>query len=471
MTVQAPSPPIPLVSRRLFMGIALGFLAILVTLLAGVVVIWRSQRAIERDLERIVLVEEPTSAAAYEMEINTLGAGLAIQKYVLGGDPADLQRVTKDNADFARHLLEYERLATTPEDRELARAIAGLHSRFRAAGAALIKTRGRSDQERVAAQSEFTRLRVELDALLDEGIQARTRSDLLAALEDAETNLRHLREVSLVLIGTAGLVSLLAGGAVYQLSVSLRDASADELRLVVQRLQASEARRGTLLRRLVTAQEEERARIARELHDELGQDLAALSLGLAALQRRGPAAAQDQSEFEREVKALQRLTLDLADAVHVVAWRLRPTLLDDLGLEDALANLAEKWTERSGVPVDLFCELWGRRLPREIETTLYRLTQEALTNAAKHAEARSVNVVVNLRPDLVRLVVEDDGRGFDADDALEHGPSRGRLGLVGMRERIELAGGSLEIDSAPGEGTSLLAHLPLDPQARDGAVA
>lgn len=560
--------PIPSSSRRLFAGIGAGFVAILIALVAATVVIWRSQRAIERDLELILDVEEPTSAAAYEMEINAVGAGLAVLKYVLGGDPAHLERLAKDDSDFGRALADYERLAATTEERALARAIAPLHARYREVGAALMEHRdrradlysalsaetdtllapapggaaeggappsagahvgassawlgtylvtsregyrercleelGRARQraaapdaepgpvsgaalehisERLhatleahdalrAGERELTRLRGELDALLDEGVQARTRRDLHAALDDAERNLLRLREVSLALIGAAAIVSVLAGAVVYQRSVRLRDASTGEVELAFQRLQASEARRGTLLRRLVAAQEEERARIARELHDQLGQDLAALALGLASLQRRAPVAGEaGDAAWAADVQALQELTQQLADEVHGVAWKLRPALLDDLGLHDALANLVETWTRRSGVPVDLYCDLGGRRLPREIETTLYRLVQEALTNAAKHAGARSVNVVLQLRPDLVRLAIEDDGRGFDAEDAVERGLAQGRLGLVGMRERVEQAGGSLEIESAPGKGTAILAHIPLARRAREGAVA
>jgi len=573
MRSRTPRAPIPRLSRRLFAGIGVGVLAILATLLAGAVLIWRSQRAIERDLRLIVDVEEPTSAAAYEMEINVLGAGLAVQKYMLGGDPVHLERLAKDDADFGRFRAEYERLGTTPEERALARSLAPLHARYREVGGGLMELRDRREslcsalsaqiealvggeggtpddaplasqaphlaphlgalgtrlgnlfssshersldelrraRERVAAlggleegaqqrdptpheaalgrivqqldavlevqdalhrdEREFTRLRGELDALLDEGVQARTRSDLLAALDDAEGNLLRLREVGLALIGAAALVSLLAGLAVFRGSLKLRDASTDELRLAFGRLQASEARRGKLLRRLVAAQEEERARIARELHDQLGQDLAALSLGLASLRRRAPDASADGGACEREILALQELAQRLADEVHGVAWKLRPALLDDLGLHDALANLVAKWTQRSAVPVDLYCELEGRRLPPEVETTLYRAVQEALTNVAKHAGARSVNVVLKLHSGLVRLVIEDDGCGFDAEEVLESGPARGRLGLVGMSERVEQAGGSLEVESAPGKGTSILAHIPTSLRGQDGAVA
>jgi signal transduction histidine kinase len=229
---------------------------------------------------------------------------------------------------------------------------------------------------------------------------------------------------------------------------------------VVEHKKAEEAR-GQLLRRLVTAQEEERRRISRELHDQMGQYLSALMLRLKSM--RPLAAGQEQARDS--LRKLEELTGTLVDEVHHLAWELRPAALDDLGLHTALQNYAEKWSERSGVAVDFHCGgLERERLPPEVETTVYRVVQEALTNVLKHAEARRVSVIVERRRDSVVVIVEDDGRGFDVEEA-SLAPDSGRgLGLLGMRERVALVGGALNLDSSDA-GTTARARIPVPPAA------
>ncbi len=571
-------PPIPRFTRRLLVGVGAGFIAILITLIVVGVGLKRSHRAIERDLQAIVNIEEPTSAAAYEMEINVLGAGMAVAKYLVTGDPIHRDRVAKDEADFDRFKAEYDRLTVLPAEKKLGRTVEALHDRYRRTGrdlmdmrdrrevlhsevsskiekisgtlegwtfgmpdadakyreslsikakiselgtrlgAYIVTSRGQDEQrvlellrgvsehmsafkklrlnpaERELASSveatleqtgadvdevlnvqrsmrenerEFTRLRGELDAVLDEQIQAITREELLAAQMDARANLVRSRNLNLVLIGISAVVSLVAALVISRRSTELRDASVGELRSAFERLRTSEALRGALLRRVVSAQEEERGRIARELHDQMGQEISALSLGLASLQR----AWSGDSNRVRHIRALQEITNRLADEVHFVAWKLRPAVLDDLGLHGALSNLVESWTERTGVPVDLYSEMEKQRLSGEIETTLYRVVQEALTNTVRHAHAHSVSVVLKRLADEVRLLVEDDGCGFDVGTVLAPGRQSGRLGLLGMQERIEQAGGSFEVDSSPGKGTTIIASIPVEAQIQEGGAA
>jgi signal transduction histidine kinase len=153
--------------------------------------------------------------------------------------------------------------------------------------------------------------------------------------------------------------------------------------------------------------------------------------------------------------------------IHRLAWELRPPVLDDLGLDLALRRLTGDWSQNTGVPVDLHTggDSGARRLPHEFETTLYRIAQEALTNAARHAQAKRVSVLLERRPGYVSLIVEDDGRGFDAPGMMGAPASPGRLGLLGMQERVRLAGGTLTIESAPGAGATVFVRLPLDPGA------
>lgn len=226
-------------------------------------------------------------------------------------------------------------------------------------------------------------------------------------------------------------------------------------RVDVRRRRAEAARRH-LLRRLVAAQEEERARLARELHDKMGQHLTALALGLEVYGAGPPRPAGDG------LRRLRELAEGLSQEVRDLAWELRPPELDHLGLKDALACYAEQWSRRSGVPVDFVSTGDAcRRLAPEVETALYRVTQEALTNVLKHAAARDVTLVLEQTAEQVLLVLEDDGRGFDSEAPADGPAARRRMGLLGMSERVELAGGSLSIESAVGAGTTLVARVPL----------
>jgi PAS domain S-box-containing protein len=235
----------------------------------------------------------------------------------------------------------------------------------------------------------------------------------------------------------------------------------------VERLRAEEARR-ELLRRLVTAQEDERRRISRELHDQMGQRLTALMMGLKTL---------DEDSYGRQparagLQRLQEITDELAREAHALAWRLRPAALDDLGLHTALYNYVKDWAERSRVVVDFYSVgIENVRLPIAHETALYRIAQEALTNILKHSDADRVSIIMERRADHVFAVVEDNGKGFDVEEMAKLSPEKHNLGLLGMRERASLLGGTLEVESASGAGTSIFVRIPLDAGGQEGEDA
>jgi signal transduction histidine kinase len=220
----------------------------------------------------------------------------------------------------------------------------------------------------------------------------------------------------------------------------------------------SEAARVLLLRRLVTAQEEERRRISRELHDQMGQHLAALMFGLKTLSN----APGSHAPPHHSLQQLQELTEQLVEEAHHLASELRPAALDDLGLHTALSNYVERWSERGGVTADFHSHGLDRhRLPPQVETAVYRIVQEALTNVLKHARAGRVSVILEHRHDQLLTIVEDDGRGFDTQ-AVRSLPGEGHgLGLLGMQERVALVGGNLNIESEPGAGTTLVIRIPV----------
>jgi PAS domain S-box-containing protein len=217
--------------------------------------------------------------------------------------------------------------------------------------------------------------------------------------------------------------------------------------------------RNQLLQTLVITQEEERRRLSLELHDQMGQSLAALMLGLKSLGDSGDLSASANDRLQQ----LQALTNQLAQEVHTLARNLRPTALDDLGLPTALANYVEEWSERSQVAADFHSNgLLARRLPPHIETAVYRIVQEALTNILKHTRSTNVSVIVEYRGGRVLTIVEDNGGGFDVEKVLRNPVGERRLGLLGMQERVTLLGGSLKIESTPSSGTTVLASIPIE---------
>ena len=205
------------------------------------------------------------------------------------------------------------------------------------------------------------------------------------------------------------------------------------------------------LRRVVAAQELERRRLARELHDETGQALTSILLGLKAADD-----SRDLDEMRRAVASLRGLVVETLHDVRRLAVELRPKALDDFGLVPALERLGETFAEQTGISVGFEEALGSERLPGDVETALYRIVQEALTNVVKHAGARNVSAILSRKDAAVTVVIEDDGRGF------ESGGTDGRgLGLVGMRERLGLLDGRLAIESTQGAGTTIVAEVPL----------
>jgi signal transduction histidine kinase len=202
------------------------------------------------------------------------------------------------------------------------------------------------------------------------------------------------------------------------------------------------------LRRVIEGQELERRRLARELHDETGQALTSVLLGLKAVER-----ADDVPSALADLRELVVATLQ---DVRRLAVELRPKALDDFGLSVALERLVETFKEATGIAVEFESQLGEQRLPTEVETTLYRIVQESLTNVAKHANAQRVSILLVRRPGVVSALVEDDGHGFTVEDE-----TRGGIGLSGMRERLALLDGRLTVESSRGTGTSLIAEVPL----------
>ena len=231
----------------------------------------------------------------------------------------------------------------------------------------------------------------------------------------------------------------------------------------VRERRAAEGRVKQLLRQLVTVQEAERRRIARELHDTLGQQLAALRLSIDLVKARAGGRADVTEATERMQSIFDRLNSE----VDFLAWELRPAALDMLGLDAACQTFLHEWGLHFGVEADYKCfGLDGSRLPPEVETNFYRILQEALQNVHKHAGADRVSVLLERRDGLASLIVKDNGKGYDPLKEEAAGTNKG-MGVTNMRERAALVGGALEIESAPGAGTTIFVRVPLGgPAAR-----
>jgi signal transduction histidine kinase len=212
----------------------------------------------------------------------------------------------------------------------------------------------------------------------------------------------------------------------------------------------------------VTAQEDERARIARDLHDHLGQQLTALRLTLEGHQERlGP-----EHPSTDQVRNALTLAQQIDDDLDFLAWELRPAALDDHGLAAALPVFVREWSEHYNIPVEFRGQhLTTGQLGRDAEVVFYRVAQEALNNVLKHAHATRVDVLIEPRDGAVRMVIEDNGVGFETADR-EDTRDRG-IGIIGMRERAALIGGSLQIESQPGQGTSVFLEAPTASSRRD----
>ena len=228
--------------------------------------------------------------------------------------------------------------------------------------------------------------------------------------------------------------------------------------LYLSELERTGALRGKFLERVIDAQEQERRRIARDLHDATAQSLTSISVRLSTLEQ-DPKADRVRSSIA-EVRTLAKATLN---EVREIATGLHPTVLDDLGFEEAIENYAREFTRSHGVETDIHMNgfrTYGR-LPGSIELVLYRIAQEALTNVAKHAEATTVSILVDRNDDGVRMILEDDGRGFDAG---EHGmpkDERYSIGLHSIRERASLCDGTATFESSRGAGTTLYVQIPV----------
>jgi PAS domain S-box-containing protein len=219
-------------------------------------------------------------------------------------------------------------------------------------------------------------------------------------------------------------------------------------------------REGKVLTRLIEAQEEERRRIARDLHDELGQHVTSLRFKL----RNARESCTDDATCT-QIDEMELIAQEIDNSVDFIAWELRPAPLEGVPLPEAINSYLRQWSKHNGINAEFHSTgMKGTRLSDKVEIALYRIVQESLNNTHKHARADNVQLVCEKRGDTVVLIIEDDGSGFDQTNGDQSGQG---MGLTGIRERASLVGGTVEIESSPGQGTTVFVRVPAEPAAAD----
>jgi two-component system sensor histidine kinase UhpB len=246
--------------------------------------------------------------------------------------------------------------------------------------------------------------------------------------------------------------------------LSLRDTDPDIYQLtlalnsLISQLEASNLQLRLLSERAITAQEDERKRIARSLHDDTGQSLSTLIINLERLEHHLPA---ENSEMQSRLQSIRQMAQESLECLRSIIYDLRPAILDDLGLLPAIRWYAQTNLEKSGIQVELNFPAESPDLPQPLTTTLFRITQEAVNNIIRHSQAKKASITLGFQDSLITLQVRDDGFGFNPVQMSQEAVHLQHWGLVGIQERLELVGGKLAISSDPSQGTTLTVTVPL----------
>jgi PAS domain S-box-containing protein len=294
--------------------------------------------------------------------------------------------------------------------------------------------------------------RGDVDRLFQAGLTTKTESDIECRIVRRDGALRWIWAHGNVFTNAAGEAMRMLG-MVCDITERKRN-EAERESLYQQVLKRHEELR-ILSRQLIHAQEEERRRLARELHDEIGQVLTVVSLSLEQAKKLVDEAGWERLDESRAVVARA------IEQVRSMSLNLRPPMLDDIGIESALRWFIDRQVNATGIKIDLVSSLGGNRVTSELETACFRIVQETLTNVARHARARTIRIELARKDSDLLLSIQDDGIGFDVAASRQRATSGGSFGLLGMEERTRLLGGEFEIESASGQGTVTRVRLPL----------
>jgi signal transduction histidine kinase len=366
----------------------------------------------------------------------------ALGQYLKQGPAASLQPATRLGRQAVALGLETLDLALLHEQALLARVLPNCSPK---ACDQLVKRAGRFFAEAITPLEQTHRLALESNARLSRVNQTLNHR----TVELAASNRKLKKEV-------------VQRQAVEE---SLRQSEQQSSRLLEQSRRLQEQLR-QLSRRILLAQEEERKRISRELHEVIAQVLTGINMQLATLKNE---AALNTSGLDRKISRTQRLVVKSVDIVHRFARELRPAVLDDLGLIPALHSLMKSFAKETGLRVSLTAFAGVEALDSARRTVLYRVAQEALTNVARHAHASRVDASLHKLSKAVGMTIKDDGRSFEVERVF-HAKKGKRLGLLGMRERVEMVGGTFSVESTPRRGTTIQVRIPFGNGRRGGGL-
>ncbi len=415
-------------------------------------------------VNRLALSDVPIQNAVLEMKSSNNKYAMGVRSYMYwrgskylesAAVGAKLNLVREASRNFDEYLALYESLVVTPDQKEWANSLRLSEAQLRSIGEAIIDLVSRMDSSGYAEKTElearinrqmmaFENTLYRIDAFLEDPVQKYNLSSIDARLAVAQAGRRN----SIIFLSWSLFVgSILAAQTAF---------------LIQRRSKREREHREMLWRTVIRVEEEERNNLSLQIHDQMGQDLSAIKIYLGLIERElAPEAADERDKIEKAKKIID----ELMGKAHNISELLRPPELDDLGLSESIAALVEQYRQITEVNYNFSKPQGEVKLLPEFSLVLYRVAQEALTNITKHSNAKNVDIFFEVRKNSVFLSVSDDGVGFDYAQYL-HKPNRRRedkvkLGLSGLKERIELLGGKLVIDTKPGQGARLEVVLPI----------
>jgi signal transduction histidine kinase len=431
-----------------------GFSALLFLIVAiGLIGIFQI-RSLSKTVDSLGRNYLPAQESALKMRINNNLYAMGIRNYVFwkgskyleaARATADLGIVQRAAKEFDRQLDIYASHLWLDEQRQWVKEISASERELRAVGSGIIGLVDENARQESINKSlmTFESQLYRIDDFIDKTIQEFN----LNAIKDELGRADLQKSRAITFLKWSLLVGVLIG--------------AETAWLVYRNRRRERERREQLVRRMIRLEEENRTNLSFQIHDQMGQDLSALRIYLDLADKKVP---EENKEVKEKVMESRKILSGLIEKTHNISELLRPPALDEVGLIDTIAALILQYKQMTGINFVYQKPSSDIRPSSEYSLAIYRITQEALTNVARHAQAKSVRVSLELKDKTIRLTVEDDGVGFNYKDFLERSHrreyTRGGLGLLGLKERVELLGGIMDIDTSPGKGTRLNVQLP-----------
>jgi two-component system sensor histidine kinase DegS len=407
----------------------------------------------------------PIQKAALGMRINNTLYAMGIRNYIFWRSSkyleaaraaANREAISTTQVAFERNLTDYSSYVRLPEQRQWVEKIRILEGELRRAGEEIVNLVDRLED--IKDKSKREELESSINRLLMSFENKLYRIDDFLGRSVEEANLKAVRErLQSADLAKSRAITLLAWSLVFSLLIGSQTAW-----LVYRNRRRDREKRQQLVRKIIRIQEEERANLSLEVHDQMGQDLSALKIYLDLIDKNLPS---DSKEPKKNIGESKNILSGLIERSHNISELLRPPALEEVGLVDTIDALIFQYKQIAPISFTYQKPQVPVKLAREHSLLLYRVTQEGLTNILKHSQAKKVDIKLELKNRIVQLSIQDNGIGFNYRDFLKRPQRRKedrvKLGLIGLKERLEILGGSLDIRTAPGRGTRLVVELPM----------